>query len=218
MNREEVCNRLGIDESKLDEFIAADMPWHGESQDPEFYEAECATWLVVNGKAEVDRDKVSRTATEASEKLGVARQTLHAWSRMDGFPGRPSYYPIDEIREWDAAKNKRLNQHATQDDAEGKSREKLSVKDRRDLLKLQKEEGLLVEFEVVKRDIQRANSYMIGELNLLPGKVESKLPAGLEANLVQIIRAAIKDTVAECLRIMSEHEGDYKEDGLKVDE
>lgn len=218
MDRTGCCDRLSIDEARLEEFIALGMPWHGESADPEFDESECATWLFVNGKAEIDREKVCRTAVDATVKLGVSLRTLTAWSHLDGFPGRPGYYPIAEIEEWDVARNKKLNQHATQADVDDETCEKLSVKERRDLLKLKREEGLLVEVEEVKRDVQRANACAVAELNLLSGKIESRLPAGLDLELVQIIRETIKATVAESLTILSEQELDYKDDGLGADD
>ena len=71
---------------------------------------------------------------------------------------------------------------------------------------------MLVEVEEVKRDIQRANACAVAELNLLPGKVESRLPAGLDGELVQIIRETIKQTVVESLTILSEQEDNYEDD------
>ena len=76
----------------------------------------------------------------------------------------------------------------------------------------------MVEVEEVKRDIQRAYAYAVAELNLLSGKVESKLPAGIEGELVRIIRETIKHTVAECLTILAELEDKYEDDGLRVDD
>ena len=221
MDRAEFCQRLGIDETALDGLIQEGLPWYGAEDNPEFDDSEVATWLVVHGKAEINQDRVARTASEAAVKLGIAKTTLYQWAHRKGFPGRTGYYPIDEIREWDSAQVKKLNQYATIEDVENRNGDKgqaVSVKERRDLLKLKKEQGLLVDVEEVKRDTQRANAYAVAELNLLSGKVESKLPAGLDGELVQIIRETIKDTVVECLTILAELENNYDDDEIRADD
>ena len=168
----------------------------------------------VNGKATIDTSKVTRTATDAAHRLGISRQTLHTWAKVDGFPGRPGFYPIQEIVEWDATRNKRVNQYATQEDdkKESSSDRELSIKEQRDLLKLQKERGELVEVAEVCRDIQRAYAYAVSELNLIAPKVESKLPADLDQGLVRVIRDMINQTVNEVRTIIADHEFNYRDD------
>ena len=84
MDRDEFCHKFDCDEMKLDGFIGEGMPWHGDRIDPEFDEAEVATWLLVNGKAAIDNSKVARTVTDAAQRLGISRQTLHTWVKIDG--------------------------------------------------------------------------------------------------------------------------------------
>ena len=212
MDRNGFCHKFDCDAMKLDGFIGEGMPWRGDRSDPEFDEAEVATWLLVNGKAAIDASKVARTATDAAQRLGISRQTLHAWAKINDFPGRPGLFPIEEIREWDASRSKRVNQYASQEDIEKKpsSNGELSIKERRDLLKLQQEQGLLVEVIEVKRIMQLSTSYAIAELNLIAGKFESKLPAGTDEELVAIMRETIKQTVREACTILMEM--DFRDD------
>ena len=214
MDRHEFCHKFDCDEMELEAFIEEGMPWHGEQSDLEFDEAEVATWLLVNGKAAINTSKVARSATDAAQRLGISRQTLHTWAKIDSFPGRPGLFPIDEIREWDASRSKRVNQYATQGDVKEKSSSngELSIKEQRDLLKLQQEQGLLVEVAGVKRIMQLSTSYAVAELNLIAGKFESRVPAGTDEELVAIMRDIIKQTVREACLILSEMEMDYRND------
>lgn len=206
MNREEICHRLGIDETHLERLIAEGMPAHGEPPEEVFDEPEVATWLYRNGKAQIDRDEVSVTTAEAAERLGIHRRTLLDWCKKDGFPGRSGYYPIGAIRDWDAARTKKVNQYATIEEEQERpeKKEQLSIKEQRDLLKLEKERGELIEVDEVRRTLARGVSYAVSELGLIAGRVESRLPAGLDADLVRIIRDTIKTTVEEACTIVSE--------------
>ncbi len=70
MDRDEFCRKFDCGKMELEAFIEERMPWHGERSDPEFDEAEVATWLFVNGRATIDTSKVARTATDAAHRLG----------------------------------------------------------------------------------------------------------------------------------------------------
>ncbi len=214
MDRHEFCRKFDCDEIELEAFIGEGMPWRGERSDPEFDESEVATWLYTSGRATIDATKIAQTATDAAQRLGISRQTLHTWAKIDGFPGRPGFYPIQEIVKWDAARNKRVNQYANQEDVEEKSspNRELNIKEQRDLLKLQRERGELVEVAEVCRDIRRSYAYAVSELNLIAPKVESKLPADLDQELVRIIRDTIRQTVDEVRTIIADHEYDYRND------
>ncbi len=133
---------------------------------------------------------------------------------MDGFPGRPGFYPLLEIREWNDSRDKKVNQFATKAEVEknSSSNRELSIKERRDLLKLQQEQGLLVEVAEVNRIMRLSTSYAVAELNLIAGKFESKLPAGTDEELVAIMRETIKQTVREACTILSEMEMDFRDD------
>ncbi len=213
MDCDEFCRKFDCGKMELEAFIEERMPWHGERSDPEFDEPEVASWLFVNGKATIDTSKVARSATDAADRLGISRQTLHTWAKVDGFPGRPGFYPLREICDWNESRDKKLNQYTTEAEAEEKSSDRsLSIKEQRDLLKLKQEQGELIEVAEVCRDIQRSYAYAVSELNLIAPKVESKLPADLDQELVRIIRDTIRQTLHEVRTILADHEHNYRDD------
>ncbi len=122
-----------------------------------------------------------------------------------------AYRPTSRLRE---SHDKRVNQYATQGDVEKKpsSDRELTIKEQRDLLKLNEERGLLVEVSEVNRIMQLSTSYAVAELNLIAGKFEARIPAGTDEELVAIMRETINQTVREACTILSEMEMDYRDD------
>ena len=77
MDRRELCDALRFEESKLDGLIEAGMPWHGDSEDPEFDETEVASWLVATGRAEIDPSKVATSSVPHGYRWLVERIRNH---------------------------------------------------------------------------------------------------------------------------------------------
>ena len=204
MNRAELCELLDIDETQLDCYLTEGMPHDGNSPDEEFEEEEVSTWLLTAGKAELDRDQVATTVAEAAKRLGCTWNTLRGWIGLEGFPGDLGYFPIAEIEEWNLSRVKKVNQHADTEDVKQNEHRELSIKERRDLLKLKKEESELLDAGRVKRMLQRLGSYLVSELNTLAGRIESRLPAGTSEEMVAIMRETTQQVVIECREIISE--------------
>jgi len=212
MDKAQFSMEFGVSDSEIEQYIDEGMPCRGDRDELEFDTSKVATWLVAAGKAEIDRDKVASTKTGAAEKLGVTEKTFGLWTQIDGFPGRIGYYPIADIRSWNETRDKKVNQYATTDELRPKDNADLSIKEQRDLLKLEQERGLLVEVEEIKRDVQRAYAYAVAELNTLAGKVESQLPAGIDDEIVRIIREVINRGIRESLTILAEQELMFEDD------
>lgn len=202
MNSGEFLERLGIDAATLQTYLDDGLPFRGSEDDPEFDDSETATWLVRHGKVELDPTRVACSMEAAAGQLGIGVGSFHRWAQLEGFPGRPSYYPLAEIKQW----------HDEIKEAKSPAKEKgpLSIKEQRDLLKLREESGLLVEVVEVNRIMQLSTSYAVAELNLISGKFESRVPAGTDEELVAIMRDIIQSTVREACTILSEMEMDFQ--------
>lgn len=206
MRRADLCDLLGVTETRLEEWITAGLPCTGERPDEEFEQAEVATWLYQTGRAEIDRDNVATNGDDASRRLGISRRTLTEWQHLPGFPGRSGYFPINDIMRWNEQRDKKVNQYATQSESDEnkKRRPDLTIKEQRDLLKLQQERGELVEIDVVTGVLSRGVAFAKAELALIAGKVESRLPAELGDDLVRLIREQINRAVDEACTLISE--------------
>lgn len=203
MNGGEFRRQLGIDAVTFQAYLDEGLPWHGNEDNPEFDDVETATWLVQQGKVELDPTRVARSMQLAADQLGIGVGSFHRWAQLEGFPGRPGYYPLIEIKEWHDALAVKTKP--------AKEKSSLSIKEQRDLLKLREEKGLLVEVSEVIRIMKLSTSYAVAELNLIAGKFESRVPAGTDEELIGIMRDIIKQTVREACTILSEMEMDFRE-------
>ncbi len=220
MNIDEICQHLGVDEAKIEEWMTLGLPFEGTKRKPEFNEYKVTAWLLEEGIAQLDDNRVAKSLNETAKRLGFNFKTVHGWSQQYDFPGCPGYYPLEKIDAWQKSRQatRRINQYMSVGQAfektngtkpESNGEEHLTIKQRRDLLKLKQEEGELVLIEEVRADMARAHSFIITQLNQIAGKIEVSLPASLDEDTVHLIRDTVKKEIKECCEIIAEHEQDH---------
>jgi phage terminase Nu1 subunit (DNA packaging protein) len=178
--------------------------------------------------------EVCQTLDELRIRLNYSSSwRCRQWVREPNFPGRSkrsvpgaqySYLPVPDILAWLKVShpfntvNGRAQGTLETDDGEAigqiqammpssnASREELSnVKLEREKIKLAKEAGDVIDCDTVHRFIERYSSYCITVLESLPGRVDARLPEGLDPEMRSEIRSAAMGTVHDCRVIMADY-------------
>lgn len=226
LTAKELCARIGIKPRELEQWIREGLPHEGRGRKRRFDAAAVAAWLRQTGRAKPAAaevpSQVVTTRAEAARILGVSLRTLAEWMTAPTFPGtagspgrQDGYFPIAEIRAWRAAAIAPTG--GTPSDAEMllARRLKVQIDNDRAQVALEKELKTIADAGEVAQFIQRQIATAKALLGEMPDKVESRIPAKLDAKTRQVIRKAIEEVLAETLNALAElaaGDTDEKED------
>jgi hypothetical protein len=213
LSAHELRQKLKLKPRQLDRLIKQGLPCQGKGKNRRFDPAAVRAWLDEHKLAREEGrapDQVATTVAEAARILEVSPRCFANWLTDPSFPGKPgtpgrgdSYFPIGAIRGWLAAM--RGGRHTQADDELLTARRlKVHIDNDRAQVALEKELRSLADAGEVARLIERQVETAKALLGECADKVESRLPAGIDAELRERIRQAINEVIAETQNAIAE--------------
>jgi hypothetical protein len=213
----ELRTKLGLTPRRLTLLLRRGMPSEGKGKKRRFDPHAVAGWLQAEGLAKQDpgspvADQVATTIAETARDLGVAPRTVAQWLTDPTFPGkaggpgrRDGYFPLGQIRDWQAATHA-ANGRAAVTDAEmlAARRLKIQIDNDRAQIALEKELGSIADGDEVARFLKRQVATAKALLDETADKVDSRLPGKIPPAVRMRIRQAIEEVIAETLNSLAE--------------
>lgn len=199
MNESQLVENAGYTHEQIDKWVKLGMPHRMDGKERHFFESEVISWLVENGHAEIDPNKVAFGLDGAAVVLSVSRDVIRKWGGLPGYPGSQGYFPIEEIREW-AAANGLLDAvpGARQVVASAAPVSRLqTLREEEKLLDIQEKRGELISPHEMTAEMARLFKSLNATLNLMSSLVDQKMPVFLTPTIREVIRGVISDFVEE---------------------
>lgn len=214
----ELREDLNIDAATLRRWLKDGLPTKGKGAKQRFDAEAVAKWLLETGNAKplpaAPAEKVCTTRADAANEIGVNLRTLAEWLNDPTFPGKAgspgradSYFPIDQIRAWRAAKFGTAgggNDELTQLRAA-----RLRTQVEREQLELARELGSIVDFDDVRNLLENGVATAKSILDQLPEQILANLPGKLDKAIKAKIRELIQTKLEQAYDIL---EGLSRED------
>lgn len=148
----------------------------------------------------------AKTLVEVSQFFGVDRTTVTDW-RNKGMPGIAGKFPLDEIAQW-LRREIYPARNATKPDKdtsrEELEEEKLRIGNAREMLKLQREAGELVDRAVAMAMWETGFNIVRSRLELLPEDLSTGVPAEHRIDLVEDAKKKIALALRELAAVAEE--------------
>ena len=206
MNESQLIENAGYTHEQIDKWVKLGMPHRMDGKERHFFESEVISWLVENGHAEIDLNKVAFGLDGAAVVLSVPRDVVRKWGGLPGYPGSQGYFPIEEIREW-ATSNHLFDtipgaQQATASIVPVSRLQTLREEEK--LLDIQEKRGDLISPQEMIDENARLFQNLNAVLNLLASLVDQKMPVFLTPTIKAIVREVVAGFVEEARHLFAE--------------
>jgi len=210
----ELADAIGVSWQRVASWIRRGLPVASHNGRYRFDPAAVENWLLAEGliataASGATEPGVLRNRTEVARHYGVNEDTVSAWHRRDGFPGRRAtpeghtdgYYRTDEIDAWLATRAPHAHGGGS---VESERAKLISIQCRERELRLQKAQGELIEVETVKAFMARMINQAGALIDELPDRVMSHLQADLSTELRECVRGDMTGVAADLRTLLGE--------------